>query len=122
MNIVQLATTVLDGVRDSFSLKAGVTKREIRMNGAICVAVGFALFFVAGGLLFAMPSDPRVAMLPVLGAYALWIVGGYRLVFAASEDSTNSLVRVLFGVVFIAAIVGLPIACSIALESLGVFK
>src|SRR5262245_43538271 len=113
MQIFHAASRVLDAITTSLSPAPGATSREVRVNGSICVGLGFLMLAVAGGIIFLLPPEwsVKVALLPILFLYALWLIGGYRLTFGASPNSNagplDSIMRIGFGLVFILAMAGL---------------
>jgi len=93
----------------TFRPDANASTRQIRVHGAVCVGLGLLLFLAAGALMFiferhAAPSMAmKLAMAPLLVAYALVIVGGYRVLTGrepADEASTAgaSIRRIAVGV------------------------
>ncbi|HLQ26820.1 MAG TPA: hypothetical protein VK138_13205 [Acidiferrobacterales bacterium] len=120
---LNLAGRILDGVSDSFSPSPVATSKEVRINGAIAVGMGFLCFAVAGAVLFLARSEwgLRLAFVPAVAAYAFWIVGGYRLVFGVSAKAdpyeVASLHRILFGVGWVVLLIGGPILVLIWLGS-----
>jgi hypothetical protein len=69
----------------TFRPPADASVRQNRVHGAVCVGLGLLLFLAAGALMFSFESHaaPSLAMkigvAPLLVAYALVIVGGYRV-------------------------------------------
>jgi hypothetical protein len=115
MQILQIGSRALDAISDSLSPAPGATSRQIRINGAICVGLGFLMMIIGGGILFFLPPQwsAKVAVLPILLVYGLWLIGGYRLAFGGNPKSKagllDSIIRVTFGIVFIIAMAGLLI-------------
>lgn len=75
------AAFALNAVPDSFSPSITATAASIRRNGAICILLGFLCLatFAAWVSLFNTPTS-TVLVIPSLMAYALFSVGGYRVI------------------------------------------
>jgi hypothetical protein len=124
MQIFRVASLVLDAVTSSFKPTPGSGSREIRINGAICVALGFAILLAAIPLMMVTPArwSAPVLMLPSLSVYVLFLVGGYRLVLGAHAEKMSSAARIAFGIIFIASMFGALIGGAMILQSLGVVR
>lgn len=114
-NLFTVSSRILHAVSESFAPSTGSTAKQVRINGAISLAAAFGCLLIGGLVIyFAEPHyGLRLAFIPVIAAYALIIVGGYRLVYGqsakASPYEVASFHRILFGVVWVAVIVGGPI-------------
>lgn len=108
-----LSGRILEGVSESFTSSPNATTREVRINGALTVGMGFLclalsglLMFLSGGSEFAM----KLIFAPVMAAYAFLIVGGYRMVFGANAKADPyevvSIHRILFGVAWVVVLMG----------------
>ena len=117
--IVKVGERALNAVQGSFTPKPNATSKEVRINGAICIGIGFlciagygAAVLIAGPKIFS-----EIFLLPIMLAYACLVVGGYRLVFGVSAKANPYEVlawrRVLFGIGWILFLFGLPIALRI---------
>lgn len=51
----------LNAVSETFAPSPGSTKREVRINGAICILVGFLFLAVGIGITFTLKS-PEIAL------------------------------------------------------------
>ena len=127
MQILHVGSRVLDAVSNSFSPSAGATPREVRINGAICVGLGIlimAIFFASAIFLPANWLD-RAFLVPAFLVYALWLVGGFRLVFGASARPGGgvfaSLQRIVFGITFIIAMGGLLVGMAWVAQHLAAY-
>jgi hypothetical protein len=89
---------------------ADASAREVRVNGAACVRLGLLLFVAGGALMFilerhAAPSMAvKIGVAPLLVAYALVIVGGYRVLTGRepADESSSTMAssrRIAVGVV-----------------------
>jgi hypothetical protein len=121
---LKIASFSLSAVSETFAPSPDATARDVRINGAICILVGFLC--LAGGIFLSLEiGSPRLALgaliAPALFMYASLIVGGYRLVFGAnsnqSTDEILSLKRVLFGTLWVVIIIGVPIFTLIMVNS-----
>src|SRR5262252_2870231 len=122
--IAEAGNRALDAVTESFSPRPGASPRDVRVNGAICVGIGFLCMasllggiYVLGGLLKNPDSHAMMfLLLPAFLGYAFLIVGGYRLVFGVSVKATAdevSLFRILFGVLWILFLFATPLVVLI---------
>jgi hypothetical protein len=124
MQVIRAASKVLDAVSYSFSPRVGATAREVRINGALCVGAGFLALIASFPIMYFLPPkwSAQVVMVPALLVYALWLIGGYRIAFAANPTSSGgpfgSIIRIAFGISFIVAMFGLLIAIVWAIEKL----
>lgn len=107
-----------DALLETFRPAEDASAREIRVNGAVCVGLGLLLFLAGGALMFALQGHAapslaiKIGVAPLLVAYALLIVGGYRVLTGrepADEASSTlaSLRRIAVGVAAVVLSVGL---------------
>lgn len=117
--LFRAASFSLRAVSETFAPQVGATSRQVRVNGAICIAAAFLTIVLAFGLILLLGSAtaPAILALPAMFMYASLVVGGYRLVFGASPKSEDgplrSLARVAFGVAWIVLIMGSLIGAQI---------
>jgi hypothetical protein len=108
-----LSGRILDGVSESFTSPPNATAREVRVNGALTVGMGFLCLALSGLLMFLSGSSEvamKLVFAPAMAAYAFLIVGGYRLVFGANAKADPyevvSIHRILFGVAWVVVLLG----------------
>jgi hypothetical protein len=74
------------------------------------MGVGICCFVLGGLLIFTMPKQPIVAMLPIFLAYAFMVVGAYRAAFGRTPEPAHpgemSLKRIAFAVTTIVVVIG----------------
>lgn len=91
----------------------GMTAAQVRKNGAVATALGLVLVLLLGVTPLALESlhvqlllVSRGLLALMLLAYALFVVGGYRLLTGKGREQTHygasaSLGRIAFGVLFV---------------------
>ena len=118
--LLNVSERILDGVSSSFSPPLGASAKQVRINGAISVAAG-AVCLAAGVFVLAIFGGKlsSVGLAPIIAGHAFVLVGGYRLVFGVSAKAdayeVMSLHRILFGVVWLVFMFGVPILAIILL-------
>jgi len=120
---LKIARFSLTAVSETFAPPHNATARDVRINGAVCILVGFLCLGTSFILALAIGSSRLTLgtlLAPALFMYASLIVGGYRLVFGvsskASPDEILSLKRVVFGIAWMLFILGLPICALILIN------
>jgi hypothetical protein len=113
MNIFKFAKLAYTSIHESFAPSRKATSREVRVNGIRCVGAGIACLTLAGMLMYWMAGvlkiQSSVAGLPVMFAYFLILIGGYRFATGKNESAgflethSISLVRIFFGMLGVIA-------------------
>lgn len=114
--LTRTAALALRAASESFSPPPSATSRSIRINGGICLLLGFASMLACGALMLLLKAGPSVLLLPSLLAYAFFAVGGYRLIRGkeprAAQAGEVSLSRIFLGCASV-------VFCGAMLVSLG---
>lgn len=90
----------LDVVRDTIAPPCEATSRSIRRNGLLCILLGVVCFGITAGLAVLFPKVPPILLIPVMLAYALFAVGGYRMI-RGKEPSPLHTAEISFDRVFL---------------------
>jgi hypothetical protein len=116
---------------DTLRPPPGLTAAQVRKNGAVAAALGLVLVLATAGAPMALDRLPvhsillaRAVLVLMFLPYALFVIGGYRLVTGKGLEQTRygagaSLARIVTGVVFVfgsmAVLLGLLIIVGYAL-------
>jgi hypothetical protein len=109
---VDCGRMVLRAVTETFVLPPNTTSRQVRINGAICIALAliWAAFFVVVLSLYGPDTPMEFMALPSWFMYASLMIGGYRLVFGlgvgVEVGEAVPLARIVFGAAWIVILVG----------------
>jgi hypothetical protein len=102
-SLFSVANRSLDAVALSFAPAASASASAIRINGAICIAIGMLCMALFGAIVLAFQATPGMLIMPSLLAYACFTVGGYRVIRgkepAAAHPGELSWSRILMGCV-----------------------
>ena len=120
-----------DACFDTLQPPSGMTAARVRKNGAVAAALGLVLVVLMGGAPLALESlhvhliiISRSLVVLMLLPYALFVIGGYRLLTGKGREQTRygasaSLGRIAFGVLFVfgsgAVLTGLLVLVGYAL-------
>jgi hypothetical protein len=96
-------------------MPAGASSKEIRINGAKSIGVGFVNFALCIPIMLLLEANvaAKVMFFPAMLGYGFVLTGGYRLVFGKGSEpdpfDVFSFTRVLFGVAWILCVFGIPL-------------
>jgi hypothetical protein len=108
--LFSVADTAIDAVGATFAPPADATSRQIRVNGALCIAAALGCLVAFGALAWGWhrlfpeygPPSPKLVIVPAIAFYVLTMFGTYRLIVGKSPQPRYpgeiSLKRVMFAI------------------------